>query len=107
MCCKKKKKVPRPQRPPKEGPYIKTNAYSIKCTFEQILTLAIMIILISLHSIFVVSPLIKINHPILILLFVLYYLTLIILIRDYIWITTFDPVDPFIIDPISLDRARK
>ncbi len=52
--CKKKKEA-RPPLQPREGEYKKTNAYTKKCCFEQILTLFLAFLVVVLHSIFLVA----------------------------------------------------
>ena len=99
MCQGLRKKEKRPPLKPREGPYKKINAYTIKPVFEQILTIVLMIILIVFHSIFLVNPIIIINDSILLFLLALHYLFLFLMIVIYIVITNSDPVDRCIIDP--------
>lgn len=66
------------------------------------MTFLLAILVIVLHSIFVVAAIVKINQAILYILLALNYFLVIGLIISYVQITRFDPVDEFIIDP---DRA--
>ena len=66
-----------------------------------------MIIMIILHSTFIVRPVITINNEILNILLALHYLTLLFIIVDYIIIVSFDPVDPLIVNPGLIEVARR
>lgn len=78
---------------------MKINAYTLKPSFEQILTLFLALLILILHSIFNVRAIIKINNPILYIMLGFNYILVLILIFTYYQVTTFDPVDRFIIDP--------
>lgn len=96
------KKTPKPSRPPlqpREGPYRKTNAYTTKPSLEQILTLALALLVVVLHSIFLVSPIRKIDHPILYIMLAINYILVVCLVYVYVRITIFDPVDSYIVKP--------
>lgn len=97
--CDKKAKKSRPPLQPREGPYKKTNAYTSKPSIEQIATFALALLVLVLHSIFLVSPIRTIDHPILYVMLGLHYLVLILLIITYVKITVFDPVDTYITHP--------
>ena len=98
MCIKKNKKK-RPPLQPKVGPYKKTNAYTSKPCFEQIITIILMVILIVLHSVFNVAAIIAINNSILWVILIFHYVLLAFIIVVYIIITIRDPVDDYILDP--------
>ncbi len=103
--CKKQRK-PRAPLIPREGPYVKINAYTLTPSFEQILTFFLAILILILHSIFNVRAIIKINQTILYILLAFNYLLVVALIVTYYRVTTFDPVDRFIIDP-QLSQSDK
>lgn len=84
---------------PREGPYLKTNAYTMRPSFEQILTIILMLILILLHSIFNVKAIIAINHSILWTMFGFHYAILLMIIFVYVVITVKDPVDEYLLEP--------
>ena len=96
--CEKKKKM-RPPLKAREGEYKKTNACTIKCCFEQILTLFLAVGVVLLHSVFIVAPIIKIHQPILYIILAFNYLLVAALIIVYIKIILLDPVDSFITNP--------
>lgn len=66
-----------------------------------------MLVMMILHSIFIVGPIASINHYILNLLLALHYLLFLFLVIDYIIITNFDPVDRLIPDKNQLEYAKK
>ena len=100
MCLKGKtdKKKARPPLKPREGPYKKINAYTMKPCKEQIITLVLVILLVILHAIFNVGAIFQVNHPILFIMFSIHYLLVVLLTIIYILITLKDPVDDLIID---------
>lgn len=55
--------------------------------------------MVILHSVFVVKPVIKIDHPILYVLLSVNYVLVIGLVLTYVQVTRFDPVDSFILEP--------
>lgn len=57
------------------------------------------LLVIILHSIFIVKPITKIDNPILYILLALNYGLVVGLIITYAQITAFDPVDSYIINP--------
>lgn len=64
---------------------------------EQVLALVCGWGLVILHSVFVVRPIIKIDHPILYVMLGVNYALVIGLIFTYVQITFLDPVDSFIL----------
>ena len=94
-CCNKKIIEPHAV---KEGPYVKTNAYSQTPSLEQIITVVIVILQIVLHSVFVVPALPKVNQAILWVILGLHYFLLLFLIYDYLYLTIKDPVDKLVIN---------
>ena len=94
-----KSKTQRVPLKPRVGPYKNTNAYTHRFSIEQVITFLLALSVVVLHSIFVVKPLTKIDHPILYILLGIHYLLLAGLIITYIQITVFDPVDSFILWP--------
>lgn len=97
--CKKGERKSRPPLQPREGPYQKVNAYSGKPSIEQIATFGLALLVLVLHSIFLISPIRVIDHPILYVLLALNYILLVLLVFTYARITVFDPVDTYIINP--------
>ena len=83
-------------RKPREGPYQLTNAYSQSPAPQQILTLVVFILQLACHSVFVVPGVVRVDHPILWVLLGFHYLALLIVARDYIYLTTKDPVDKLV-----------
>lgn len=84
---------------PREGPYTTVNAYTLKPSLEQILTFSLAILILILHSIFNVKAIITIDQPILYIMLALNYFLVVALIYTYYRVTTFDPVDTYIINP--------
>ena len=86
--------------------YTTINACTHPPSKEQIITIIIYIIQLTLHSIFVLPGLISMNYDphksILYFLLVLFYVLLVLIIYDFVWISVHDPVDRIIVDP---DRA--
>lgn len=90
---KTKYKNQHPDRGPRTGPYQKTNAYTLALSKEQIITFVLALIQIILHSVFIVHPIVCINHTILFLLLGFHYAMLALVLYDYIYLTIKDPVD--------------
>lgn len=91
---------------PNPVPYRKTNSYSQRPSFEQLLTLFLFALHLALHSIFVVAPILVIASPILFVGWALFYLTLLGMCVDYCLITCGDPVDQAIVDEGDLAYCR-
>lgn len=75
------------------------NAYSHKPSFQQILALVLFIIHLSMHCIFMIRPILKINHPILFFLWGINFLLLGFVGMDYFIITCGDPADELLVHP--------
>lgn len=86
--------------------YQKTNAYTQKPSVEQILTIGLFISHFTMHCVFVIRPIVAIDHPILYVSWVLFYLLLILMSVDYCVITCGDPVDLALIDEVELTHYR-
>jgi hypothetical protein len=95
-CCDGFAKKKHENRKKKSGPYEKVNAYTQKPVFEQILTLLIFIIQLTLHSVFIVPLVPRISSSILWIMLGFHYATLIMIAYDYLYLTTKDPVDRMI-----------
>lgn len=102
--CRKKQREP---LKPRKGPYTKVNAYTISVCWEQIFVVFMVLIQIVLHSVFLITPLTTIKHPILYFSMVLYYLLLILQILDYVIITRNDPVDRCLVKTGFLTKQQK
>lgn len=66
-----------------------------------------MITVVALHSVFVIRPIFYINFTLLYILLGLNYALLLVIIISYIQITTFDPVDTFILNPEQCSQNKK
>ena len=87
------------------SPYVTVNGCTHSPSKEQIITIILYTLILVLHSIFIVPLIVNVHNndvddrtEILIILLVLSYITLIIVIYDYIWITVHDPVDRLVLN---------
>lgn len=87
-------------------PYHKINAYSHKLSFQQVGTFVLFIGHFSMHCVFVIRPLMKIDHPILFFIWSLHFLSLILVAYDYFVLTCSDPVDNLILEPERVKQMQ-
>lgn len=83
--------------PPK--PYLKTNSYSQRASLQQVLTLALFLALVVLQCVFMARPIVAIDHPVLYILWAIYWLLLLMIAVEYILLTRSDPVDRLVPEP--------
>jgi len=84
-------------------PYKKKNAYSQKLAWQQIMTALLFIGHFTMHCIFVIRPIVGIDHPLMYFLWGVHFLALFALLWDYFVLTCGDPVDRIIIEPNKID----
>lgn len=78
--------------------YRPVNAFSHSPSLLSIITALLYILLITLHSVYVVPGVVRINNPILWVLLGITYAALLFMIHDYFWIMLHDPVDRLVLD---------
>lgn len=74
-----------------------TNAYSNSYSFEQIVTVLVFLVILVMHSVFIVSSMGVLNEPILWILLSITYLLLFVILYDYCVLTCSDPVDDMVL----------
>lgn len=79
--------------------YQKVNGYSHPPSKEQIITIILYLFIIIIHSIYIVPAIIHICHPILYAFLGLHYISFLVILYYYLWITIQDPVDRVISNP--------
>jgi hypothetical protein len=89
----------REPRQAKQSPYSKVNAYNQPLDFWQIALIVVFVVIITIHSVFIISPIVASNHPLLWVMLGLHYVAIIIMAYDYLFITFTDPVDLLVADP--------
>ena len=80
-----------------ERQYSKTNAYTQRASFEQVLTIILFVVITALFSTFVTSAAVAIGSEILWTLVGLTYALLLLICYDYCFLTCSDPVDDLIL----------
>ena len=86
--------------------YSKTNAYTQRPSIEQILTVFLFVVHFAMHCIFLIRPIVEINHPVLYVSWVLFYCLLVVMAVDYCIITCGDPVDLALVDEVEMTHYR-
>lgn len=83
---------------PKSSSYKTTNACSQRASVEQVLTIAIFVIITGLHGAFITSAAVEIQSEILWTLVGFTYAILGLIIYDYLFLSCSDPVDDMLLN---------
>lgn len=89
---------PHQETTPKASPYKTTNACSQRASMEQVLTIAIFVIITGLHGAFITSAAVEIQSSILWTLVGFTYAILALIIYDYLYLSCSDPVDDLLLN---------
>jgi hypothetical protein len=76
---------------------VKVNAYTQETSIEQILTIALFLVEVAMHNIFVTSAIAQQDSSVLWIMLAATYVLLAVIIGDYIYLTCTDPVDDLLL----------